>query len=503
MIMAYRLNHYVGCLMNIKKLLTIPTIFFLLIIFVSHTTFAMQSAPLLQKTLAELTNALDQLHDKLEELSIKKAEKACALKEKEKLQEPIKGLGELETKLAAREKLLQEATIKRKQEKKKALQAYQEKTQKIQRQNKEKLEKEKAEADLKQKKQKENLEFIQKIEQQRREAKEKRKKEKETVKAEPRLPWELTEAIILDTIPDSIQDSKTFYQTIKDLTGIAKSNKVNFYETLKQDSTKQKIIQKLFKNIHYYHQINDKEAPLEISDDKSVLGTINNVLFYLNQIANQPFHQKASLRNAMNFILNAGINPNFFIKNMNLLAFAIHYNLPDIVDTLIINGADINLPSRIPSQSQYLNYEDATPFMYALSFSPQSALELLESSELTLDTNNIKLYKTKMDPLYFEIIKKMIERGIDPNTEISTIIKGETVKASLFGMLLSLYQKNESELETIDFLLKKGAKINKPFYNFFSRKKPQTPIKFVTTYKEIHPELYNLLEGYKNNPNNT
>ena len=66
----------------------------------------------------------------------------------------------------------------------------------------------------------------------------------------------------------------------------------------------------------------------------------------------------------------------------------------------------------------------------------------------------------------------------------------------------SLYGEEDPEvLEVIRFLLDNKAKINKRYY-MVDWAKNQTPLEFARAQKGSFPELYKLIEKYKDNPDN-
>lgn len=320
------------------------------------------------------------------------------------------------------------------------------------------------------------------------------------------LPWELTAKIIVDTIPDTFENSDSFFATIKYLKDLAVSNKREFYKTLQQAWAKKAIIQKLFDAVQY-KQLDPRKFPKKISNDPSILGTINNILFYLRKIELDkiPNHNYA---NTIHYLVEAGVNPNFFVGNNNLLHTAIVRNLPSVVQYLIDNGADINtrnLNYREYTQGktlQFIPQANRAPFILALQHSPASISLLLENP--TLDITRINedimgiLFPYSENFLY--TIKKLVEKGLDSNIALVTKIGKYNMQqtTSLLGFALAFYP-NKQDLNLVTLLLDHGADVKQPYYNFITDKR-ETPLEFVQNNKTAFPELYDVIKEYEDNP---
>lgn len=153
----------------------------------------------------------------------------------------------------------------------------------------------------------------------------------------PELPNEIMEKIILAAIPETITDQTTFVNSIKTLRNIARSQK-KYYEILQSEYVKKEIIKRLFNTIPLSEilKVFPRASHCVTRSKKypTVLEVINNVIYKLKSyITNK----------GIITLIDAGVNPNFFINENNLLHIAIKNNQCDIVKYLTNNGADVNL----------------------------------------------------------------------------------------------------------------------------------------------------------------
>lgn len=218
------------------------------------------------------------------------------------------------------------------------------------------------------------------------------------------------------------------------------------------------------------------------------------------------------------------------VKLVDYLSF-IYYNLPETVRYLIKKGADVNLkngnyrgyPENKPYAPTFNAYYNQIPFALAFNKSPQSALILLEQPGIDMELIKENLPNSFPDYLamsnyyqeYSKVIEELIGKGIDPNTTV-TVWMGKfhiALTSSLLGLMFNaihLASTKESaniphiisdHIAIIKLLLEHGAKINTQYFEVNSGSLA-TPLEFVEKNKDQYPELYELIQNYKNSTNN-
>ncbi len=320
------------------------------------------------------------------------------------------------------------------------------------------------------------------------------------------IPPEIREYILEKIIPTSLSSGgvATFKNILENLNKVSQISKA-YNEALQNSHFKKIIVQKLF-GIITPRELSSMKLPKTLSNSKTVLGTINNILYYY-KLLRYPSASAQVIDGAIRYIVDAGIDPNTLMHGQDiLLNIAILYATPNTVKYLVQKGANVNL-------SDYLsdNYVPF-PFSRALYYSPASALILLESPSIDIATilANLSKYKIQVTTptlkflhdgkMYTQIFNVLLDKGMSPNATILWDIE-ETPSVTVFNTIAALYPQ---ALSLIEKMLKNGADPSKTFFNGWQSitaleyaqdkmNDTDTPEKDRAAYKK----LYELLQKYK------
>ncbi len=358
------------------------------------------------------------------------------------------------------------------------------------------------------------------------------------------LPIEVVEKMLLDSIPD-FRDIRqpgiartAFLDTVKSLRNFWQTNKT--YSSIFYDSTfKRLVMRRLFNGLSFDILESTPLIPMpeKISLDTSVFGNIANAFYYIHNLHNKLIYdvsielsdREKGIKDALQQLVVTGISPNFFMDYRNLFHIAIEYDSPQIVIDMVNQGADVTIPTKpytagiVPASYPVIAVKyNQIPFIFAFSYSPKSAFFLLNQNLVDIKAIKERLsqawpyYKIYNDRVevrrqvsyYAKIVKQLVENGIDADTEVVVTIQNDmAITNSFLAFFLSyydsyrLYDEEQEVLEVIKFLLDNKAKINKRYY-MVDWAKNQTPLEFARAQKGSFPELYKLIEKYKDNPDN-
>lgn len=360
------------------------------------------------------------------------------------------------------------------------------------------------------------------------------------------LPYEVVEKMLFDSIPNfrdmnPADAGQAFLDTIKSLRNFSKTNTA-YYSIFLEPSFKKAVMGKLFNGLSY-QTLQKIRMPKKRSADKTVFGDIANALYYIQSLHNKLIYDVSievserdkGIKDTLQQLVVTGISPNFFMDYRNLFHMAIEYDSIPIVIDMINQGADVTMPTKhytagVVSASYptiAVKYNQI-PFIFAFSYSPESAFVLLNQKLVDIGVIKERLpqawayYNARNIPTnirskveyYGQVIKKLIDNGIDANTEIIVgfdLQNDTAIKNSFLALFLSYYDvyttysaygdEDPNVLEIIRFLLDHKAKINKSYY-MVDWAKMQTPLEFARAQKGSYPELYELIEKYKDNPDN-
>lgn len=275
----------------------------------------------------------------------------------------------------------------------------------------------------------------------------------------PMIP-EMIQYTLLQLIPNSPIDKDNFKTILIALDKASRTSK-EYDRALQDPYFKKIIVQKLF-GIVTPEMLSSMKLPRTFSNNNTVLGTINNILYYYNVLSYPADALKVD--RGIRYIVDTGIDPNFLITNQGtLLSVAIQYATSNTVKYLIQQGADVNLISR-----------HWTPFCLALYYAPASALMLLESPNLDIKAVLEKLsdctiqvgtptlrFLYNSGKIYARIFDVLLDKEMSPNATIKWAVK-QTPGVTIFNTMSALYPE---ALPLIEKMLKNGADQSKTFFD--------------------------------------
>ena len=213
---------------------------------------------------------------------------------------------------------------------------------------------------------------------------------------------------------------------------------------------------------------------------------------------------KPKVYNAIKYIVDAGVDPNFYVNEyITLLDAAIQQDTPNAVQYLIQKGADINL------QTAYYK----PPFIIALLYSPKSALIILENPTINLESIKAFLPRAEMQidertseledcESYEKIFNILVDKGISPDTPLYWQDTSAHIYASTIFLTIALLCPEA--LSLIKKMLEKGATLKPTEFNGLIEFNPLEYAERMKTNGEISAErraaykkLYELLQKYK------
>jgi ankyrin repeat protein len=287
----------------------------------------------------------------------------------------------------------------------------------------------------------------------------------------PILPYEMVHYITESIIPNKLnaesielvpsqqrarliaEQKKAFIQILQSIAAFISASKAN-REALSNPRYNKIIIKKLFALVNPY-LLNNLKLPQKLSQDPTILGTIHNILYYISLLKYPP-RPTDPIDKAIRYIVDSGVDPNFFVGSDTLLDKAIKNNLPDTVDYLIKNGADINLKHRDGELPFTIAFNNSLKLALKLSKNPTINVKLIENQpEGTLKTLPLLKLLGENIKIYEDIFNNLLDKGLSPNIKLKFYPQNLT----LFDFFI-VFGGQSLSIPLIQKMLDRGANIN-------------------------------------------